>query len=924
MNFQSNNFTTYQLIQESYQMNFVVAKINDSTVKISWNLPVDENNSTANLMYNGLVIIASSVPINTKLVNETKYEDDNTTNPTTHVGDKIGDALVVFSAYDDLTTKECLITTSTQPYFYAYVVDRHLRYIPFPIALSSVEYRTRPELTKALKATNLLEITNKTVTDLVQFDGAPNPTEQIIFCYDFPGTKVTFTYNTAGLTYENLIIAFNTFTKQQSADYVNNVPFNQGVFWLNNDIVIEWDGYRYIPHITHVQTTQPHIVADGVVWKNGNVFKIRNNPLWDNISVLNKPSLQTMTGDIWFNGTQAYKWEGNVWVDVPTYIQTAEPGIPNYASLDGKYWLNSDNNQLFHIEQNRLVRKSAITNPTDPLLLSVGSIWVNPKTQQVYDLTVSGWELATSIFGTTCDTSTSTVKYYFDKQSNQLFNLLTDMEITDFIIWNTDPLLLPEFTLWLDDNNNLFIRNNGVWVSCDIIVSPDNPLVAEMIEEDSFWNNNGAYSIYNGMWVPNTPIVSLTDPNTVLVGGYVYANNVLYVKTLAGYDVVPVISSLTDPAVSVIGECWLNGSSLSIFNGLSYTPIMYTLFDPRPANDFKWYQPSTNKLFKWDDFQYVEVDPNWEMIWDNGLLLQNNTPGSNSGIAYTQYHPINGMYRDPILGNDAVSPIRTQNEQFIGGNEQDITERRDTIEYIRRTLGAPDNVVELTEAHLNDCVDAALRTLRLYSTVSKDKKVFLMEFLPRESKYILSNRRLGYHTIIDVLQVYRLPSSFLTAVGSQQIYGQLVLQQLYQAGSFDLVSYHLIASYIELLEKMFASKIRFYWKEYTRELTLYNTTGRNEIVLVDCMVDRTENDLLSDRRTEDWLKRWAVAEARERLSEIRGKFTTLPGAGGGISLNASDLHQKATEDKERCMMELESYVVEEPERVGGAATFIMG
>jgi len=102
MNFQSNNFTTYQLIQESYQMNFVVAKINDSTVKISWNLPVDENNSTANLMYNGLVIIASSVPINTKLVNETKYEDDK----LTHIMDKRYDAMLPTMLITNVTRQD--------------------------------------------------------------------------------------------------------------------------------------------------------------------------------------------------------------------------------------------------------------------------------------------------------------------------------------------------------------------------------------------------------------------------------------------------------------------------------------------------------------------------------------------------------------------------------------------------------------------------------------------------------------------------------------------------------------------------------------------------------------------------------------------------------------------------------------------------
>ena len=61
----------------------------------------------------------------------------------------------------------------------------------------------------------------------------------------------------------------------------------------------------------------------------------------------------------------------------------------------------------------------------------------------------------------------------------------------------------------------------------------------------------------------------------------------------------------------------------------------------------------------------------------------------------------------------------------------------------------------------------------------------------------------------------------------------------------------MVASYIEQMEHMFAAKISFTWNERSRELTIYNVSGRNEIVLIECAIERTENDLLTDRRTED-------------------------------------------------------------------------
>ena len=40
----------------------------------------------------------------------------------------------------------------------------------------------------------------------------------------------------------------------------------------------------------------------------------------------------------------------------------------------------------------------------------------------------------------------------------------------------------------------------------------------------------------------------------------------------------------------------------------------------------------------------------------------------------------------------------------------------------------------------------------------------------------------------------------------------------------------------------------------------------------------SEQDLLTDRFTSRWIERWALAESRMMLAEIRGKYATLPGA----------------------------------------------
>jgi hypothetical protein len=57
---------------------------------------------------------------------------------------------------------------------------------------------------------------------------------------------------------------------------------------------------------------------------------------------------------------------------------------------------------------------------------------------------------------------------------------------------------------------------------------------------------------------------------------------------------------------------------------------------------------------------------------------------------------------------------------------------------------------------------------------------------------------------------------------------------------------------------------------------------------------------------------------------IRGKYSSLPGAGGGVSLEVSNLLEAARTEKEECQLEIDNYVIERPEEVGGHATFILG
>jgi hypothetical protein len=62
----------------------------------------------------------------------------------------------------------------------------------------------------------------------------------------------------------------------------------------------------------------------------------------------------------------------------------------------------------------------------------------------------------------------------------------------------------------------------------------------------------------------------------------------------------------------------------------------------------------------------------------------------------------------------------------------------------------------------------------------------------------------------------------------------------------------------------------------------------------------------------NWIQRYALAIAKGILGEIRGKFGSLPGPGGGASLNGTALLQASQQDKKMLEEELRSEIEEPP------------
>ena len=107
-------------------------------------------------------------------------------------------------------------------------------------------------------------------------------------------------------------------------------------------------------------------------------------------------------------------------------------------------------------------------------------------------------------------------------------------------------------------------------------------------------------------------------------------------------------------------------------------------------------------------------------------------------------------------------------------------------------------------------------------------------------------------------------------------------------------------------------------------LNVHQTFHRPELLLLDCAAERTEQDLLKDRWAKNWIESWGLMESKKILAGIRGKYASLPGAGGGVSLNASDLMAEADALRIDLLQQIDDSVADTPEDWGWNSQFTIG
>ena len=346
------------------------------------------------------------------------------------------------------------------------------------------------------------------------------------------------------------------------------------------------------------------------------------------------------------------------------------------------------------------------------------------------------------------------------------------------------------------------------------------------------------------------------------------------------------------------------------FSGSSYPGSLAQSYTP-PLNPYlgqSYYNPSTNSVYMWNGAVWI-LSPNSTIKTG---VVDDIPQMPNQGDFFYNLTDRSLLIFDGSTWKRADTQEQGQNmvEKMGVGTDGSSDERANLIEILKVQVGYPAVCVEIGEAGFNVAINNALDEFRRRADNAYANRYVIYELQPGQSFYYLNDPRNGSNRIVDILKIHRVNLMGLGSItGDATVYAQLFYNQLYQTGAFDILSIHLMASLAEEHERIFAGNMTFLWDESSRQLQILRKASRKEKVLLEVSMERTEQELLTDRWAKQWLQHWAHSELLEQMGIIRTKFGTLPGAGGGISLNGSELLALSAEMQTEALRQLQDFEV---------------
>jgi hypothetical protein len=905
------------------------------------------------------------------------YSSDASVDANLFAGDKLGTAMIVGAFYQDRTTTFVDVTglmANTPYYVSGYPVDCQLRYMVEGVHAYSQNYTNRgsdgTNGTQVLVLNSSASAMGVQPTDStglnvgqeysfqVQVGLVPKPNRPVdsVECTVTPHVYTITVDGTDGQSYSELVDAINKQFALLSNGALGATPPNTGAYYWNapHQKLFQWNGTTHVELPVIIDQTAPNIVSTNTYWLNPTTgeLSIWNGSAWAAVQVITfatDPTSPIADKTYWFNGMQAFLWNGTAWCVVSNVTQPTDPSLP-ITPPAGSYWYDTADGATFKWNSTLEMWSSVpvIHYNQDPNTLPVGTFWLNDVAGLLYQLNTPsvGWNLQPNLAITETEPATPAPgKFWYNPTTKVLKQRSMDnltWNIEPVIVFSLDPVPRSGCDLWYDTSTNqlkLYDALAELWVVVSSVYMQDtDPTATPVIAQGATWydTDTNVFYVYGGSCFVATPYISWPSDPTQLAQGVVWHNittDTRYVRGPAAWAQITPVVTTNDPTSLPTGTFWYTPSTLALksWNGVTWVSVTYSLLPLTPTKGTLWFDTTTNLLKSWNGYAWVLATPvaTVELDCHGNMLFTDTNVGSASFISLADISlfgalNVTNTIHDANPGTDGASSTPSYAELGIGTDGSDAA--RDAIANdIRYELGYPVQDVELTKEQMDYAINKALSELRQRSGLPYKRGFFFMALKANEQRYFLTNKISGMNKIVDVMGVYRCTSAFLASAHGAGVYGQIVVQHLYNMGTFDLLSYHMMADYTKMMEILFAARVTYTWNEQTREIWLHQRYNQAEpMVMIDATVERTEQDIMTDRYAKPWIRRYAAGVARIMLAEIRGKFSTLPGASGSVTLNAAELRQTGQAEIEACLAEIDDYLVDKPEEFGMGTTFTFG
>jgi hypothetical protein len=909
----------------------VELSVTGSIGTISWSIPKNIN-SDAFLPdeYDGILLVVDTKPIELKPANSKFYQADTTVDTNKHVGDKLDSGLVVAALYNDKKTNSVQITDllpNTNYYVAAFASDNVRRYGPGVFSYS-IPYEQK-NLSLDTAGYHKIKLG-------VLPDDATGLTDDTTLKVDIDGTFYTMTIPPS-IDYADLIDQFNLRLAMLSNPFIISRPPNTNSYTVIGGQLAKWNGSRSIPLECYFGDTSPDFVPDGTYWYSGGTLWQWSQGSWTSVDLYKFiHSVDNLVcGDVWYDPDKSlsHTWTGYSWSKFKTYVTIKDPSLC-ITSTCKDIWFNGTDYYKYKRTWNKL---KVFTSTVDPITYYNGYYWYHNN--RISQLVNGTWTDIVVVISETEPTNLASTWYKpSDNQFRQSANNIW-VVIPATIINVSFDVLIPSDWYWYDETDlHTWDETNNDWVVVtNVLTSATDPNLSS-VKTNEFWLNGTALKQWDGsQWVDIQRYINQTVEPTLDIGMHWYDGSTFRRWDSFSWETIDVITSLTSTFTTLtIGQFWFDTSVdlLSMWNGTNWVPLMYSPVSVAPDVGTLWYD--MNDMRKWNGSDWIDVKPKAIAELINGdILFSSTSVGSKSKFVIYEYDDANspntfnytspvGQFDNHVIGTDHVSTIPLYKQVGVGTDgTQD--ERRAMANNLLMYLGYPSVQVELDKAQVDFCIDMALTSFRKMSSSAYERAVFFLDLEPNKQQYFLTDGTVGLNKIVDIQAVYRRNSSFMSASAGNGIYAQQFLQWLYApSAQMDLTSYHIISQYIETMEILFAVRLVHRFNERSRRLDFYQNIGVPERVLVDCTIERTEQELFTDRMTSKWILNWACAEASHILANIRGKYSSVPGAGGSVTMNAGEMQARADALFERCHYEIDNYIANEPENIGLESTLVWG